>query len=144
MEKRWCSACGRPYEPSPQSPRQTYCSNAECQKARKLLWQRTKRRTDPDYHQSQLEAQLAWRDKNHEYWKDYRQKHPEYVEANREQQKVRNRRRLRTRPALLAKNDVSSDWPSLQGLFWLIALRSSPASPQVCIVHLTPVSAATP
>ncbi len=45
---RNCAHCGQAFQPHPQVPNQTYCSSAECQRARKLRWQQNKLRTDPD------------------------------------------------------------------------------------------------
>lgn len=140
MEKRWCSACGRPYDPNPRAPRQAYCSDVDCQKARKLLWQRAKRRTDADYHQEQLEAQSAWREKNRAYWRNYRGEHPEYVASNREQQRERNRRRSDF--SSIAKVDASSAWPPPPGLFCLVALGDGHSNPtRSWLVQLIPIAA---
>ena len=122
MEKRWCSACGIAFDPRPQSPRQAYCPKPECQKARQLLWQLTKRRTDADYHQNQVEAQRAWRAKNRGYWKNYRDAHPEYTTTNRSKQRLRNEKRSRARPRI-AKSDASSLWPPPAGLFKLTEIN---------------------
>lgn len=72
MSERWCNACGQTFLPRPQSPRQTYCPKASCQKARKLLWQRTKRRSDQDYIANQSKANAAWARRNPDYWRRYR------------------------------------------------------------------------
>lgn len=72
MNERWCSECGQKFVPRPQSPRQIYCSQASCQVARKLLWQRTKRRSDKDYVANQMKANAAWARRNPDYWKQHR------------------------------------------------------------------------
>ena len=118
MEKRWCNSCGNPFEPRPQSPRQAFCPKPECQRARRLLWQLAKRRTDADYHENQAEAQKAWRSKNRGYWKDYREAHPEYTTANRSKQRQRNEKRASALP-MIAKSDASLPWPPPPGLFKL-------------------------
>ena len=69
MNERWCNECGQTFVPRPQSPRQTYCSQPPCQLARKLLWQRTKRRSDKDYAANQAKASTAWAKRNPDYWK---------------------------------------------------------------------------
>lgn len=140
MEKRCCSSCGKPFDPNPRAPRQAFCSDLDCQKARKLLWQRAKRRTDPDYHQEQLEAQSVWREKNPAYWRKYRGEHPEYVASNREQQRERNRRR--SGPRLIANVDVSSKWPPAPGLFWLVGLENGgPGAARPWLVQFIPIAA---
>ena len=118
MEKRWCSACGLAFEPRPQSPRQAYCPDEDCQRARKRLWQRAKRSTDDDYRDNQVVAQEGWRRSHPDYWRHYRESHPEYAAANRQQQKQRNARRSRG-DRLIAKGDASSPRLPVTGIFRL-------------------------
>lgn len=92
-QKRSCKACRRLFTPSPRRPDQTYCSQEQCQKARKRDWQREKLKTDKRYREAQQAAKDAWRAKNPRYWAKYRQEHPEYVQRNRERQRERNARR---------------------------------------------------
>ncbi len=75
MEVRWCSGCGQAFSPRPQSPRQTYCAAEPCQRERKLLWQKTKRRSDEDYVANQTKANAAWTRRNPDYWRRYRENH---------------------------------------------------------------------
>lgn len=67
MSERWCSGCGQMFSPRPQSPRQAYCSTKSCQVARKLLWQKTKRKSDHDYAENQKKAAAAWAQRNPEH-----------------------------------------------------------------------------
>lgn len=123
MEKRWCSACGEAFDPRPQAPRQSYCSKAECQQSRKLLWQKTKRKTDHDYHQNQVQAQSNWRDDHPDYWRRYRETHPDYAASNRRQQRERNAKRVsRPRERAIANSDASSGGLPVKGVFRLIAI----------------------
>jgi len=92
MEKT-CLCCKKPFHPHPAVPHQQYCSDPECQKARKRKWQREKLANDRDYRANQAEAQKQWRSRNKDYWKKYRERHPAYTERNREDQRERNRRR---------------------------------------------------
>lgn len=72
MEERWCTACGELFQPRPQCPGQSFCSRVACQKERKLLWQRIKRKSDPDYLANQAKASSAWARRNPQYWRHYR------------------------------------------------------------------------
>jgi nitrous oxide reductase len=74
---------------------QDYCNASECQRARKTAWQKEKITHDSNYHSQQLEYVRTWRKKrpSHQYQKQYRQDHPEYVKKNRELQIIRNRKR---------------------------------------------------
>ena len=92
MEKR-CLCCKRPVIAHPAVAHQRYCSDPECQKARKRNWQKEKLAKDPDYRANQADAQRQWRSRNRGYWREYRSKHPAYTEANRIAQRERNRRR---------------------------------------------------
>ena len=79
MEKR-CLCCKRPIVADPAVSHQRYCSDPECQKARKRNWQKEKLAKDPDYRANQAEAQRQWRSRNRGYWKEYRRRNPDYAE----------------------------------------------------------------
>ena len=49
--------------------------------------------SDKDYKANQYDAQKRWCSKNQDYWRRYRDEHPEYVKRNRQLQRVRNGRR---------------------------------------------------
>ncbi|WP_082497927.1 hypothetical protein [Pseudorhodoferax sp. Leaf267] len=118
MDKHWCTACGQAFVPRPQSPRQLYCSKEECQQSRKRLWQITKRKTDPDYHQNQARAQASWRRANGDYWRQYRDTHPDYAAQNRARQRLRNAKRGRP----IANSDTSTGEMPVSGIFKLTAI----------------------
>lgn len=50
--------------------------------------------SDPDYQDNQTRAQQAWTQRNPDYWREYRQSHPKYVERNRALQLGRNTKAL--------------------------------------------------
>ncbi|MCO5125090.1 MAG: hypothetical protein M9915_15280 [Rhizobacter sp.] len=122
MERRWCSACGDAFEPRPQAPRQAYCPNEACQRARKRLWQRAKRSTDDDYRENQAVAQEGWRQSHPDYWRQYREGHPEYTASNRQQQKQRNARRSGS-DRVIAKGDASRLRLPAAGIFRLTQIE---------------------
>lgn len=131
MEDRWCSACGVKFTPRPQSPAQTYCPLAGCQRTRKQVWQQAKRRSDPDYSANQAKAQTDWTRKNPDYWRSYRAKHPEYVQSNRANQRGRNAMRQ------IAKSDASDGAAPLQEGIYRLQLIGEGASPdKVVLVRL--------
>ncbi|HJW53983.1 MAG TPA: hypothetical protein VJ577_01795 [Burkholderiaceae bacterium] len=90
MKFKRCAACGHSFRPHPRVSNQAYCSAPECQRERRRRWQRDKMQSDPDYRDNQARAQQAWGERNPEYWRRYRETHPEYVERNRAQQRQRN------------------------------------------------------
>ena len=93
MSKRQCAACGCLFEPRRNVAQQRYCSKRACQRTRRRRWQRQKLKTDADYRANQAAAQRRWRERHPAYWRDYRQRRPDYAERNREHQRERNRRR---------------------------------------------------
>ena len=93
MAKQRCAACDCLFEPRRNVPQQRYCSKRACQRTRRRRWQRQRLKADADYRANQAAAQQRWRERHADYWRRYRQIHPEYAERNREQQRERNRRR---------------------------------------------------
>ena len=71
--------CGRLFNPNPRVKNQRYCSEKECQRAWKRLWQRRKLATDPDYKANQADSQKTWREKHPDYWREYRERNPDYA-----------------------------------------------------------------
>ncbi len=92
MNKK-CEHCGKEFSPRPNVKKQHYCNETACQKARKRKWHQQKLKSDPDYRKNQAAAQEAWCKQHGDYWKKYREKHPEYTARNRLLQRERNRRR---------------------------------------------------
>ncbi len=83
----------------PANPRlkgnQEYCGDPECQRARKAAWQREKMAKDADYRADKKESNKQWRKNRpaHQYQRPYREQHPDYVEDNRNKQRIRNQKR---------------------------------------------------
>ncbi len=136
MEKKACAACDQPFQPRSQTPHQTFCSAPACQIQRRKQWLRLKLQADPDYRDNQTRAQLAWSQRNPDYWRQYRESHPDYVNRNRAQQRGRD-----SAPATgsLAKIDASnSSGPLPSGLYRLIPVTGpSLAKMDVWIVEIT-------
>jgi hypothetical protein len=85
-----------------------------------LRWQRDKIRCDPDYKDNQARAQQAWIKRNPDYWRKYREIHPEYAERNRTQQLERN---VRPQNVAIAKMDASIPaTPLPSGIYRLCAI----------------------
>ncbi len=78
MTKFRCVNCGARFTPAPQVPNQAYCSKPECQKERRRQWQKNKLKSDPDYRDNQSRAQKAWTHRNPDYWRQRRQRRPDY------------------------------------------------------------------
>lgn len=106
MDMKWCNACGDAFTPDYRTPRQAYCTKECCQRERKRLWQLLKRHSDPDYLENQTRAQRKWLERNTDYWRNYREMHPEYVERNKQLQRKRRR--------IVAKMDASVPPPAIE------------------------------
>jgi hypothetical protein len=108
---------------------QHYCGAAKCQRARKAAWQREQMRNNAAYRAKQIAYLKQWRKRRplDQYQKQYRQRHPEYVEQNRQQQRRRNNQRQR-----------SVDWPAEQQI---VKMDASPIPLiQSGTYQLTPVA----
>ena len=139
MESRRCAACGKTFRPCSQIPQQRYCAAPACQRERRRLWQKAKRQRDPDYQDNQVRAQLAWRKRNPDYWREYRRENPQYSERNRTRQRERNDRR---RERLIAKMDVSTlVFPMSSGIYQISqALPAGNAKMDAWTVKITLLS----
>jgi hypothetical protein len=124
MEPAFCVHCAQEF--TPRNRLQSYCSQPECQRARKAAWQRIKIKTDPDYRAAEKLSQQKWAANNSGYWKIYRARHPEKAERNRVLQTIRNRRRSSTAAcgqAPIAKMDAGNSLDFMPiGQFWLVPL----------------------
>lgn len=88
-----CVHCGKPIKANPRVKNQRYCSDRECQRARRREWQREKLLNDPDYKANQRDCQRKWHERHPGYYRDYRERHPQSRERNRLLQRYRNSRR---------------------------------------------------
>ena len=101
--KKHCVHCRRLFIANPRIKNQKYCNRDICQRARKSLWQRHKMATDADYRQNQKDSQKLWQTQHPDYWRQYRNHHPQYCERNRMLQKQRD---IKRRAQHLAKMDT--------------------------------------
>ena len=110
-------------------PGQRYCSERPCQNRRRQKWRKQKMASDKDYKANQADAQKRWCSKNQDYWQRYRDEHPDYVERNRQLQKVRNARRsteARRRHPIAKRYALTEKKVNISGYYKLI-----PANQQV-------------
>lgn len=126
-KKRHCKHCKAGFLIK-RNPKQQYCSKPGCQRARKNHWRCDRRRHDVDYITNQNSANRRWQASHPDYWKQYRVSHPEYVQRNREQQRIRDgtaknhvRRLANGDASHLAKSDALNEKNPIQsGSYWLI------------------------
>ncbi len=119
MEPLPCPGCDTFF--TPRNKLQIFCSEPDCQKARKALWQKQKLTTDPEYKKDQRLAQQKWLYSNPDYWKNYRRNNPEKVDRNRALQRIRNHRKQPVKTIGIAKMDARKSFKkSILGQFWLV------------------------
>ena len=147
MEKRRCAGCRKLFHPRPQSPGQTFCSAAECQRERKRRWQKARRAADSDYRDNDVQANRQWRRRHPEYWRAYRRKHPQSVIRNRQKQRERDRARGLKPPQPsptphLANEDASSLPFSVEtGTYRMIPVTGGDlANENACLVKIALLS----
>ncbi len=123
MEPIPCLGCSTYF--TPRNKCQMYCSQVECQKKRKALWQKNKKKKDPEYCESQELSQQQWLQSRPDYWQEYRQRNPKKAERNRLLQKIRNRRKrgmgAPLELTLIAKMDARKSFDfNLEHEFWFV------------------------
>lgn len=139
MANKRCVACGKHFRNRPQSPNQTYCAEPSCQRERRQKWQLKKLKVDADYRDNKSRAQANWTQKNPDYWRQYRQSHPEYVESNRLKQRERNAARDSSN---VAKTDVSAvEFPIISGTYCITLIAvGAVAKKDACTVEIRAIS----
>jgi len=108
-----CRHCGKTLPRNPRlkkNKKQSYCNAPECKQAKKSARKKERYQTDPSYRQRHLDQQKLWRSNRpaHEYQKQYRESHVEYVDRNRELQSKRNcKRKKGTTPMIVNGTPLS-------------------------------------
>ena len=134
MAKRYCAACGQQFNPCPQVRAQRFCSDPKCQRERRRRKQAERREMNGSAKISDAQYFRDWAAKNPEYWKRYREEHPDYVEKNRNRQKLRNL-------AHIAKDNELAPFRLPEGRYQLIQLAGNDiANESVWIVEITVLS----
>jgi hypothetical protein len=124
-----CLHCGREVPHNPHIKRgQNYCCAKECQRVRKRVWDKKRYNSDRTYKYKRLSSQKIWRKKrpSHEYQKNYRNMHPEYVNRNRELQRNRNKKCKtpvqKDLGNMIVNTDALSTHPLIDGTYALMQL----------------------
>jgi len=117
MGERRCRYCEKTFQASKYQPQQTVCSEPACQKRRRTEYRRQKLKADEEYRQVCRDSSRKWRSRNPEYWKRYREKHPDTVAQNREHQQGRDGKQ---RLLDLANNTSALDLKRSAAAVWLL------------------------
>lgn len=122
-----CQHCGSTCRRNPHIKNQKYCSNKECQQARRRTWKKGQYKKNKSYRRKSQTAQKLWR-KNYpadQYQSDYRNAHPEYVKRNRELQRGRNKKRRREQASMIVKTDALLLQPRGDGAYLLSKVKKN-------------------
>ena len=116
MLQRPCRFCQCSLRPSRFHPEQAVCGATECQRRRRQEYHRRKVATDSVYRQVCNDSSQKWRAENPDYWKRYREAHPNQAARNRTLQQTRDQKR---RVRDLANNTLALDLKSCAAGVWL-------------------------
>ena len=114
---RCCRYCQQIFQPSIYRPEQSVCSQPECQRQRRSDYHRERIRRDAAYADDVHASQRKWRQANPDYWKRYREQHPESVTRNRQRQQQRDQKR---RVVNLAKMNLALDLKREASEVWFV------------------------
>jgi hypothetical protein len=141
MGERHCRYCQQVLQPSKFQPRQAVCSGAGCQRKRRADYHREKIAADAEYREVCRDSPRKWRGRHPGYWKQYREKCPAAAEHNRQQQKLRDRKRrlcnlANNTSALDLKHSAAQVWLVGSGATYLANNNSAPA--QIWVIEALP------
>lgn len=141
MDKRRCRYCQKVFQPSKYQPLQAVCSERACQQQRRSEYRRQKLTADEEYRQVCQDSSRKWRSRNPEYWKQYREKHPDAVTRNRDQQRARDRKQhlldlANNSSALDLKHSAAGIWLLNAGAEYLA--NNNSVSGQVWVIEPLP------
>ena len=114
-----CHHCGKLFPRNPRIKKQKFCSSRACQNTRRYTITKARVIKSSECRSLRQARNKRWRDNYpaHEYQKEYRKKHPEYVICNREGQKERNRKRKPELSSMIVKTYALSPQPLQDGLY---------------------------
>ena len=114
-----CLHCGKPVPCNARIKKQKYCSSRLCQNARRRSSSKKGSFRPTERRFLRKARNKRWRNTRpgHEYQKQYRANHPEYVKRNREQQKERNKKRLNDPSSMIVKTYALLTHPAHDGMY---------------------------
>lgn len=95
MEPRACLYCHAGFTPNKYSPRQSVCSNPECQKKRQLESMRQWREKHPNYFKYDESKGVQWLETQRRRSREWRQRNPEKIRSYRQSHSEEYRRYMR-------------------------------------------------
>ena len=114
-----CLHCCKPVPCNPRIKKQKYCSSRLCQNSRRRSSGKKGSSRPSESRFLRKARNKRWRDTHsaHEYQKEYRKKHPEYVKRNSELQKGRNKKRKPEPSSMIVKTYALLPHPAHDVLF---------------------------
>ena len=121
-----CLHCGGTFRCKPHVKDQKYCSKKECRQASRRAWKKKNYATNKSYRQKCLNHQKTWRKRRpaHEYQREYRESHPEYVKRNRHLQRERNKKRQKESGSMIVNRNTLSPQPNDGGTYALMQVKN--------------------
>jgi len=125
LPKFTCLHCGKLVPRNPRIKNQNYCSLRECQNARRCLTNKTRARRSSESRSLRKARNMRWRDNfpSHQYQKEYRDKHPQYVARNCQLQSERNKRRQKYHSSMIVKTYALLPRPLRDGVYTTFAVK---------------------
>ena len=114
-----CHHCGKLVPRNPRIKKQKFCSSRACQNTRRYTISKARVTKSSECRCLRRARNKRWRDNYpaHEYQKEYRKEHPEYVKRNREGQRERNKKRKPELSSMIVKTYAISPQPLQDGLY---------------------------
>ena len=114
-----CQHCGKLVPRNPRNKKQKFCSSRVCQNTRRYTTNKSRVNKSTKCRSFRQARNKRWRDTHpaHEYQKEYRKSHPEYVKRNSELQKGRNKKRKPESSSMIVKTYALSPQPLQDGLY---------------------------
>ena len=114
-----CHHCGKLVPRNPRIKKQKFCSSRACQNTRRYTITKARVTKSSECRCLRRARNKRWRDNYpaHEYQKEYRKEHPEYVNCNREGQRERNKKRKPESSSMIVKTYALSPQPLQDGLY---------------------------
>jgi len=121
-----CIHCGKTLPGNSRvKKKQKYCCNKQCQRARMRNWKKRQYTKSNTYRKRCLEGQKLWRKHypSDQYQREYRKKHPGYLNRNRELQRDRNKKRQKEPVPMIVKTDALLLQPREDGAYMLSKVK---------------------
>ena len=114
-----CHHCGKLVPHNARIKKQKFCSSRVCQNTRRYTTNKARVNKSSKCRSLRQARNKRWRDTHpaHEYQKEYRKKHPEYVKRNSELQKGRNKKLKPEPSSMIVKTYALSLQPLQDGLY---------------------------